>query len=111
MIDYPLFKSEFEIHAELYSKLIKESLDARGEVKWLTGRTQKGWKECRCDIVIFKNKIARVIVEVKRVKKDRNGSRQQMKYSLSGVPLLYCCGEDEVDKVVEMCKQLVNHNF
>jgi uncharacterized protein YjhX (UPF0386 family) len=107
MISYPVGQSEFEIHAYLFCKLRVAKLDARGEVNWVTGLSKRGWKHCRCDIVIFKDKIPRLIIEVKRKKKDRSHSRQQGKYSIAGVPVLWCCGFSEIDALVDKCKDMI----
>jgi len=56
MIEYPKKVSEAEIQAELWYKLREAGIDARLEVKG---------ERSRLDIVIFRNKEARAIIECK----------------------------------------------
>ena len=60
-IPYPTGRvAEFEIQAELYNKLKNEGYDVRGEVKA---------KKSRLDLVVFENKKAKCIIEVKSWKR------------------------------------------
>ncbi len=57
IIPYPKIKSEFEVQSKLFQKLKNLGYDARGEVP-LEGTG-------RVELVIFENRIAKIIIEVK----------------------------------------------
>lgn len=92
MITYPSAYSEFEIQASIYCALIAVGLDVRGEVKC---------KPCRFDLVVYKNKEAVCIIEVKkwRKKTEPTKTKQFIKYSSYNLPLFYCGYMADVTKV------------
>jgi hypothetical protein len=103
IIPYPEKYSEFEIHATLYFKL-KTHFEShhychsvRGEVR------KKGHMGSRFDLVIFKNRQAVCIIEVKdtRPKKINTETRQFRKYSSFNLPLIYCYTMDDIDLVMD----------
>lgn len=63
MIQYPKKTSEFEIHSSIFNKLKALGYDVRGEVTFIN---KNGGRNARFDLVIFKNKNAILIIEVKR---------------------------------------------
>jgi hypothetical protein len=105
-IKYPPRHSEFEIHAYLYHRLHSIGYDVRGEVT-LYLPTHK----CRFDLVIFHNKEAVCIIEVKdgvfmsnkqeehhyqQWKKTRQGRR----YRELGLKVFYCRGMERTDFIL-----------
>lgn len=91
MITYPVKKSEFEIQAEVYNYLKNQNIDVRGEVNMRDINGKKGFKQFRFDLVVFQEKKAVLIIEVKspghRVERFCN-TRQFKKYSALNVGLL-----------------------
>ena len=71
-------------------------IDVRGEVKFKDKSEIKGYRQCSFDLVIFKEKKATYIIEVKNNKKEiSKNDRQFKKYSAFNLPLYYCyCVED-----------------
>jgi hypothetical protein len=61
MLHYPIKKTEFEVQAELYNYLCSKGLDVRGELSFKCF-PKRG---ARFDLVFFKNKIDKAIIEVK----------------------------------------------
>lgn len=101
----PSSPSEFEIQAWLYSALQSAGFNVRGEVFAKTGENRRGFKNARFDLVIFRNGIPQMIIEVKD-KPTANGKinysgRQYKKYSAFGIPLAYARGMDEAKALYE----------
>lgn len=106
-ICYPIYESEFEVQAEIYSILKNLGYDIRGEVSTNYN--------ARFDLVVFENQTARCLIEVKKnrmienIPKRRSNlyrRKQFKKYSNFGIPLIYCFGKSEIpsciDKVVKI---------
>lgn len=105
-INYPHVQSEFEVQAWLYNALRTNGHDVRGEVPvyGLFG-LRKTKVSCRFDLVIFKNKVPVVILEVKaKTVNHKNGieaTRQGRNYILFGIPVLMIYGMNDAIKVIE----------
>ena len=99
-ICYPKKQSEFEIHSRLFQKLLDKGFDARAEVIHINKKAPKGFKKCRFDIVIFENKIATKIIEVKNYDKTNFDTRQDKKYSAFGIDLIYCTSIESIEDVI-----------
>lgn len=106
-IPYPKEESEFETQSKLMRELRKRNLDARGEVKDV---------DARFDIVVFKNKRAICIIEVKkdsqfkRRKKINKESLQYLKYSRYNLPLIYCVGRKDLKKTIALVYKALESN-
>jgi type I site-specific restriction endonuclease len=104
IIDYPKnnYKSEFEIQSDIYQKLKSLGFDVRGEVRWRDKSYSSGFKQCSFDLVIFKDKKAIAIIEVKNNKKKiiNKKSRQFIKYSQFNIPLFYSFSLNDVDDII-----------
>jgi len=97
--------SEFEVQAWLYSALQAAGFNVRGEVVTKTGLSQRGFKVARFDLVIFRNGVPQMIIEVKD-KPRSDGQinvegRQYKKYTAFGIPLAYARGMDEAKTLYE----------
>lgn len=103
-ISYPKKQSEFEIHSRLFQKLLDNGFDAKGEVIHINSSAPKGFRKCRFDIVIFENKIATKIIEVKNHVKTNFDTRQDKKYSAFGIELIYCTSIEAVEDVIMYLK-------
>lgn len=99
-IAYPNKQSEFEIHSRLFQRLLDEGFDARAEVIHINKKAPKGFKKCRFDIVIFENKVATKIIEVKNYEKTNFETRQDKKYSAFGIELIYCTSINSIESVI-----------
>lgn len=105
-IKYPE-TSEREIQATLWKKIIDNGIDAKLEV---TDRVKfdgtRSMVQNRFDIVVFLEKEAKIIIEVKKNGKADTLGRQMKKYHMYGIPVLTCLNEKEIDscfsKVLEI---------
>lgn len=79
-IPYPDANSEVEVLIFIYNDLIKNGVDVRCEV------TSKD-RSCRFDLVIFNDKVAQRIIEVKRGKKTVAKMAQRDKYNKYQIPV------------------------
>lgn len=86
-----------DVKCELYHKLRQENIDARSEIKI---------KRTKADLVIVKDGYIKCCIEVKtrpgRIKV--NGS-QHYRYTKLGVPVIYCCGKENISKTVDCVKE------
>lgn len=104
-IDYPDHVSEFEVHAELYFELKKiNGIEVRGEVRSRGSHgLRKSKTACRFDLVVYKNKKAICIIEVKGGIVNHmttiEETRQGIKYPTYGVPVLVCYGIEDIAEV------------
>ena len=108
-IEYPIFISEFDTQAELCSRLKGLGYDVRGEVRLTDISQQKGYREFRFDLVVFKEKEAKIIIEVKRNSKKEGfnyNTRQFKKYSLFNIPLIYCFGIEDIEDTIKKIASL-----
>ncbi len=92
---------EANIQAECYHRLRQLGIKSCLEYKH---------DHCRFDMVVLKGTEIIAIVEFKN-RKDRNAvvnknSRQYLRYSKYGVPVIYCMHRLEIDKTVEAIKSL-----
>jgi hypothetical protein len=101
-IPYHAHKSEFEVQAELYQALKNIGRDVRGEVKTTYQAKGKGERAalCRFDLVVYEDKTAVHIFEVKRhATRHKNGveaTRQSQRYRTYGLPVTYVYGLDDI---------------
>ena len=115
IIKYPGQLNEAEIQAFLHMDLLALSIDSRMEVKYQTqeAKYKPRVQFARFDIVIFKDKVAQCIVEVKGPK--RNGKiratglqKQLRKYGKFNLPIFTCLGKTEIKKTVIEVQELLN---
>ena len=99
-IEYPNFPTEFELHAQIFCFLRREGIDVRGEVKMPFGSTGR----CSFDLVVFKNKIATSVIEVKKTSHRRDGTRQNSRYRRFGVPVIYFWNMKFAPQLLEMVR-------
>jgi hypothetical protein len=94
------YASEFEVQAFLYSALKALGVDVRGEVKW-AGKlpehlSKKKKAACRFDLVIFKDRQAVDILEIKTApvthSRGLEKTRQGTRYRLFGVSVTFIYG-------------------
>lgn len=95
--------SEFEVQAFLYGELKKMGRNVRGEVKWFDPDLRV---QCRFDLVIYGERGAEQIVEVKPtarkwVKTPLEDTRQGRRYRLFGVPVTFVYGMEDARKFLE----------
>ena len=102
-IAYPAVESEFEVQAFLFSELRRAGFDARGEVQVHGLFGQRAAKaSCRFDIVIFEDKRAVMVLEVKARpvihKSGVENTRQGKRYPRFGVPVQFIYGMNDARK-------------
>lgn len=108
-IHYPDNYSEAEIQFMLHSRLLALGYDSRLEVterknvKKAFGN-RKGFRQCRFDCVIFNDKQALCIVEVKK-NKESSFTRQNEKYRIYGLPLVYLFGVNDLEGCISRIKE------
>lgn len=80
-------------------------LDFRSEVKV---EPRFGCRGARLDLVVFKDGIAIVIIEVKKT--DHGSAKVQQKHyqELTGLPVLVCGGAIEIEDTITEIKRLTN---
>jgi hypothetical protein len=104
IIQYPKKLSEFEMHANLFFRLKQEGYDVRGEVT-----AKNNGRKSSFDLVIFNLAGAAVIIEVKNSPCEAliNGkkTRQAVKYTEYGIPLLFYTTITPLDEVVASVKE------
>lgn len=100
-IKYPTKESEFEIQATLFNRLKELGHDVRGEVTDRQEGREKGFRQSRFDIVVFENKKAKFIIEVKNYKKTNFTTRQDVKYSQYEAELIYCSSIEGIDELIK----------
>jgi hypothetical protein len=107
IIEYPKHISEFDTQAKLYSVLKEKGFDVFGELVIRDSNGKKGYKQFRFDLVVFENKIAKYIIEVKTdgTPEINKKHRQYKKYSLFNLPIIYCYGDKDIEKVVREVKK------
>lgn len=103
-IQYPARTSEFEIQAELFQDLKQLGYDIHGEVPTSWNR-RTGTKGARFDLVIFRNKRAAVLIEVKshlagRSHKPTTQTKQYQRYSQYGLPVIYCTNLTQIEETI-----------
>lgn len=108
-MQYPRRQSEFEIQAYLFSELKAMGLDVRGEVR--AGR------ESRFDLVVFEERVPKIIVEVKTRKlpknpttfraKERTRRREEQlsRYDKYGLPVHLIEGMRQAGEFIQRMKQ------
>jgi hypothetical protein len=84
------------VQAELYRRLRARDINCRLEYTY---------QNCRFDLVVIVDGYIVALTECKNTKTklfpNKNG-RQYKKYSLFGLPLLYCLNMDEIDDTVKL---------
>lgn len=103
------YVSEFEVQAFVFSELRKLGIDVRGEViHKITNAGGRG-RVCRFDLVIFKNRTATAIVEIKgesstgKPGANVNG-RQLIRYREYGIPVFFVRGMEQAQDFIDRCK-------
>jgi hypothetical protein len=100
-------ESEFEAQAMLYVHLRNRNVDVRGEVIFRAPKPAR-WV-ARFDLVVYSEGRALCIIEVKRsgktgaIAKTRQGTR----YTNFGVPVLVCCGTEDLYRVADRVLELL----
>ena len=81
--------TEADIQAQLFAKLRKDGFNVKVGVTWAISRKNSG---CQFDLVIFKDKMASVIIEVKSPfegpQTNLDESHQGLKYRSFGLPVV-----------------------
>jgi len=113
-IPYPNHPSEREVQAELWEELKYWDIDARLEVIHMIPSLRKKSKQRskysknQFDVVVYKEKKAVCLIEVKREgKKITKDTRQHRKYSSYDIPLLYCIGSSQIEETVDSVRRLL----
>jgi hypothetical protein len=99
-ISYPEKESEFEVQAFLFSSLKALGLDVRGEVQCHGAFGMRSKKaSCRFDLVLFEDKEAVLVLEVKarpvKHKTSVEDTRQGRRYPHFGVPVRFIYGMED----------------
>lgn len=110
------YKTEFEVQAYIYNSLCELGLVVKGEVVYETSRRKTKDKtrgeKCRFDLVIYENRKAIRIIEVKaRQVSHKNGleaTRQSRKYRSFGVPVTFVYG---IDDAIEFVRLMSKQNY
>ncbi len=104
-IKYNKRTSENQIQALLYNNLVDLSLDVQTDVLGtIYNPNTKKTQICHFDIVVFENKEAKAIIEVKRTenpKQTNKSNKQRVLYQRFGVPLFYCYGQKGINNIIE----------
>lgn len=118
-VPYPFAYSEAEIQASLWSSLRKVGFDVRMEVKHqIKPRgTPTRQQISRFDLVVYRNKKAFCIIEVKPDKVTKKGAitqanmKQLRKYARYDAELIYCIGRKDIFPTINKVKVLHNKLF
>ena len=111
MINYPSRHSEAEVQTELYNYLHSLGIDARLQV-----RATANGRDCKLDVVVFVDKIARVIVECKswsrmysrvRFYQLAKNTKQIKKYEQFDVPVFICGRMESIPHVIELVTDVI----
>lgn len=100
-IKYPYKESEFEIQAAIFNRLKELGYDVRGEVTDIQPEREKGFRQSRFDLVVFENKKAKFIIEVKNYKKTNFNTRQDLKYLQYEAELIYCSSINGIEDLIK----------
>jgi hypothetical protein len=98
-IPYPSRLSEHEVQTRLFNELISLGIDARCQVSSADGK-------CLFDIVVFKDRLPILIIEVKRsfaLLGGRKGN-QIHKYRQYGIKVISCQGPEAIRSCIESAK-------
>lgn len=93
MIPYPEVPSEHEVQTALFNLLRKNGVDARCQVMSLD-------RKCLFDVVVYRDKKAFLIIEVKKSIGKRGSGSQIHKYRQYGIKAVYCQGMGEIKACV-----------
>jgi len=104
---YPEVRSEFEVQALVYWKLLEAGLDVRGEVAVKGGFDRRRREStCRLDLVVYKDGIAQCIIEVKARpvlhKTSVEDTRQGQRYPCFGIPVYFVYGVEGAASIVAL---------
>lgn len=93
--------NEENVKRTLYNKLYTADIEHYGEYN--IGKS-------RCDIVIVQDDYVVCAIEVKRRPREiRNNTRQIKKYKKLAIPVVYCCGFNNVEPTVDFIEnQILN---
>jgi len=101
LIKYPKERTEFELQSELYQFLLGSGYDVRGEIK----DKQPGIRGARFDIVVYKNKQAVAILEIKDHVNKKYGTKISTvygKYMHYGLPIYVISGQKQINEFKSM---------
>jgi len=107
VVPYPKKKNEFELQVEVYNALKAKNLDVRGEVK-LKFHRRRG---ARFDLVVFKNKKALAVIEVKdgeRHNPNQEHSKAGYYFDISQVPQYTFYSNDNLEFLVSNIEVLAS---
>lgn len=110
LVKEPTKKSEFEVHAYIWSELRVLGINARGEVKVPFKDDSNRRAVCRFDLAIFDDGVLTGIIEVKAAKithKKEGGwsaTRQGKRYSEFGVPIALIYGQHHAEQFIEAAR-------
>lgn len=112
LVEYPSVNSEFEVHATLFMELKACGYDVRGEVKARGCFGLRAAKTgCRFDLVIFKDQVAVLILEVKgndvKHKAGVEGTRQGQRYPCFGIPVWMVYGMPGAQEAIKRAKEFL----
>jgi hypothetical protein len=98
-INYPNKNSEFDIQSKICNYIIKKGYDIKWEITIRNCSNIKGQRQCRFDLVVFKDKIAKLIIEVKNWN-WKISKRQILKYSKFWIHIV-CYNEKTTSKIID----------
>jgi hypothetical protein len=110
VIKYPLKPTEFEIQSMIYESITGfcKRLDNECEIKSEVTVFIDDNVKMRFDLMLFSQQIPVCGIEVKRggwVTNPDQSKKQLIKYQMftrfTGIPVLYCYGEKDVDTVID----------
>lgn len=97
---YPFNDSEFDVQAELWSRIRQEGFEVRGEVKAVCMDDDRR-RKAFLDLVVFNRVTLKplAIIECKNSPNNHQeiGGRQKRKYSKFNLPLLLCANRSQID--------------
>lgn len=101
-VPYPDSLSETDVTYSLLKSLDDLGYEFRTEVKV---EPRFGSRGARLDIVVYKDKVARAIIEVKR--KDLGKATVQQKHykELTGLPVIVCGGALGIPRTIDLIKK------
>jgi hypothetical protein len=105
--------TEFEIQAEIFMHLKNLWYQVRWEIFDKTIKemsdNKKWFRQSRFDILVFKNNIAAIIIEVKRTWRSIwKKTRQLEKYEMYNLPILYFNDLNKKDDLVKNINKILS---
>jgi hypothetical protein len=106
IITYPDKLTEFDIQSKICSFLINSWYDVKWEITVRNCSKIRWQKQCRFDLVIFKDKIAKIIIEVKNWS-WKISKRQIIKYYKFWLPVFSFNENDSLDYILLKIKEIL----